>query len=260
MLWGVKIPAALVGLSIVVIGCSPASPPPAGPTSDAPGPPNARPGVIERHADQFANELPRRPPGSNEEQVAASYILGFLQQAGYPGRLEGVPVADLIRSTNVIATPPGGATPEYLVAVPDGTPSNEALDAHSIGVFLEVARALSVRKPAHPVEFVALGAEFAEQEAGTLGSRAMASLLREESLEPQIIYLSPELSGDSFHAEGPLASRFKAVPRPGIGPLNQIALAAANAYRNEGFEVTVIDGHPSVVADTLLEFLSRSTG
>jgi hypothetical protein len=259
MLWGVKIPAALVGLSMIVAGCS-TTPPPAGPTSEAPGPLNARPGVVERHATQFANELPKRPPGSNEEQIAASYILGFLQQAGYPGRLDGVPVADLIRSTNVIATPPRGAAPEYLVAVPSGTPSNEALDAHSIGVFLEVARALSVRQPAHPVEFVALGAEFAEQEAGTLGSRAMASLLREESFEPQIIYLSPELSGDSFYAEGPLASRFRELSSSGVAPPHEIALAAADVYRNEGFEATVIDGHPTAVADTLLEFLSRSTG
>ena len=260
MLLRVKTPKVLVGLSIVVIGCS-TTPRATGPTSEAaPGPPNARPGVIERHAAQFAKELPRRPPGSNEEQVAASYILGFLQQATYPGRLEGVPVADLIRSTNVIATPPRGAAPEYLVAVPSGTPSNAALEAHSIGVFLEVARSLSVRRPGHAVEFVALGAEFAEQEAGTLGSRVMASLLRDDSFHPQIIYLSPELSGDSFYAEGPLASRFKPASSSRVAPLHEIALAAADAYRNEGFEVTVIDGDPTVVADTLLEFLSRSTG
>jgi len=259
MLWSVKTPAVLVGLSIVVMGCS-TTPRPTGPISEAPGPPNARPGVIERHATQFATELPRRPPGSNEEQVAASYILGFLQQANYPGRLEGVPVADLIRSTNVIATPPRGAAPEYLVAVPSGTPSNVALEAHSIGVFLEVARGLSVRRPGHAVEFVALGAEFAEQEAGTLGSRVMATLLREDSFDPQIIYLSPELSGDSFYAEGPLASRFEAASSSGVAPLPEIALAAADVFRNEGFEVTVIDGDPTVVADALLEFLSRSTG
>jgi len=259
MLWSVKTAATLIVVSILALGCSPA-PSPKSTSSEAPGPPNARPDVIERHATQFADELPERPPGGNEEQVAASYILGFLQQARYPGRLDGVPVADLIRSTNVIGTPPTGATPEYLVAVPYGTPPNEALDASSIGVFLEVARALTVRKPDHSVEFVALGAEFAEQEAGTLGSRAMASLLLDESLEPQIIYLSPELSGDSFYAKGPLASEFEPASSEGTALLPEVALAAAAAYRTEGFEVTVIDGDPDEVAATLLEFLSQSTG
>ena len=256
MLWGVKMTAVLVGLSLVVIGCSTTAPPPDS-SAVPPGPPDARPEAIERHATQFADELPERPPGGNEEQVAASYILGFLQQAGYPGRLDGVPVADLVRSTNVIGTPPRGATPEYLVAVPYGTPPNEALDAHSIGVFLEVARALSVRESDHAVEFVALGAEFAEQEAGTLGSRAMASLLHEESLEPRIIYLSPELSGDAFYAEGPLASEFEPASSAGTAPLHEVALAAADLYRNEGFDVTIVDGNAAEVADTLIEFLSE---
>jgi len=251
--------AVLIGLSIVVIGCS-TSTPSGGPLVEPPGPPDARPEVIERHATQFADEFPERPPGGNEEQVAASYILGFLQHAGYPGRLDGVPVADLVRSTNVIGTPPRGAAPEYLVAVPYGTPPNDALDAHSIGVFLEVARALSVRESEHAVEFVALGAEFAEQEAGTLGSRAMATLLQEESLEPQVIYLAPELSGDSFYAEGPLAGEFEPASSVSTAPIHQVALAAAAAYRNEGFEVTVIDGDPEEVAAALLEFLWQSTG
>jgi len=255
----VKTVAALIALSILVLGCS-SAPSPRSTSPEAPGPPEVRPGAIERHAAKFAEELPERPAGSNEEQIAASYILGFLQQAGYPGRLDGVPVADLVRSTNVIGTPPDGATPEYLVAVPYGTPPDEAPDAHSIGVFLEVARALSVMEPGHPVEFVALGAEFGQQEAGTLGSRAMATLLQEESFEPQIIYLSPDLSDDSFYAEGPLAGEFEPASSAGTAPLHQVALAAAKVYRNEGFRVTVIDGNPQEVALTLLEFLSRRSG
>lgn len=253
-----KLPALLAGLSIVVLGCS-SSPSPEVTRAEAPGPPEFQPEVIDRHAAQFADELPERPPGSNEEQVAASYILGFLQQAGYPGRLDGVPVADLVRSTNVIGTPPQGAPPEYVVVVPYGTPPNEALDAHSMGVFLEVARALSVRERGHSVEFVALGAEFAEQEDGTLGSEAMVSLLRAESLEPQIIYLSPVLSGDSFYAQGPLASEFEPDETANEPPLNQIALAAADAYREEGFDATIVDGDAEDVADTLLEFLSDTS-
>lgn len=251
-----KVLSLLAGLSIGALGCS-ASPSSEVARPDAPGPPDPQPEVIERHATQFADELPQRPPGSNEEQVAASYILGFLQQAGYPGRLDGVPVADLVRSTNVIGTPPGGATPEYLVAVPYGTPPNQALDARSLGVFLELARALSVRELDHPVEFVALGAEFAEQEKGTLGSVAMASLLQEESFEPQIIYLSPVLSGDAFYAQGPLASEFEPDVAASEPPMDQVALAAADLYRDEGFDVTIVDGDAAEVADTLIEFLSE---
>ena len=251
-----KFLALLAVVSIVVLGCS-ASPSSEVARPDAPGPPDPQPEVIERHATQFTDELPRRPPGSNEEQVAASYILGFLQQAGYPGRLDGVPVADLVRSTNVIGTPPEGADPEYLFAVPYGTPPNQALDARSLGVFLEIARALSVRELDHPVEFVALGAEFAEQEKGTLGSVAMASLLQEESFEPQIIYLSPVLSGDAFYAQGPLASEFEPDVAAGEPSLDQVALAAAEVYRNEGFDVTIVDGDAADVADTLIEFLSE---
>jgi hypothetical protein len=258
-LWSVKTAATLTALSILVLGCS-SAPSPQSTSPEAPGPSQVRPGAIERHAAKFAEELPERPPGSNEEQIAASYILGFLQQAGYPGRLDGVPVADLVRSTNVIGTPPDGATPEYLVAVPYGTPPDDALDAHSIGVLLEVARALSVVEPGHTAEFVALGAEFAEQGAGTLGSRAMATLLRGESFEPQIIYLSPDLSNDSFYAEGPLATEFEPASSAGTGPLHRVALEAAKLYRNEGFKVTVIDGNPEEVAITLLEFLSQRSG
>lgn len=240
-----------------MLGCS-ANPSSEVARPEVPGPPDPQPEVIQRHTTQFADELPERPPGSNEEQVAASYLLGFLQQAGYPGRLDGVPVADLVRSTNVIGTPPEGATPEYLVAVPYGTPANQALDARSLGVFLEVARALSVRGLDHPVEFVALGAEFAEREKGTLGSVAMASLLQEEKFEPQIIYLPPVLSGDAFYARGPLAGEFEPDVAPNEPAMDQVTLAAADVYRNEGFDVTIVDGDAPEVADALVEFLSAT--
>jgi hypothetical protein len=255
----VKLRTLVLVLAVTALGCS-SDPPREVAQTEPPGPPDPRAETIETHATQFSQELPQRPPGSNEEQVAASYILGFLQQAGYPGRLEGVPVADLVRSTNVIATPPRGADPEYVVALGYGTPPNDPLDAHSIGAFLELARALSVRAPDHPVEFVALGAEFAEQEDGTLGSKAMATLLIEESLEPQVIYLSPVLSGDGFYARGPLANEFEPEVQASEGPLHPVADTAASVYRDEGFDVTVIDGEPLEVAETLLEFLSTTSG
>jgi len=213
--------------------------------------------VINRHAAEFADEVPRRPAGSQQEQIAATYILGHLQQAGYPARLDGVPVGDLVRSTNVIAVPRGGAEPRYLVAVAYDTPEDESVSAVSIGVFLEVARALSVVGGDRPVEFVALGAEFAEPSEGHLGSRAMARLLTGDGFEPQIIYLSPELSGDALSSQGPLSEDLQA----GAGVTGDTqAAGAAEVFEEAGFEVTVVDGAPEVVARRLVEFLAGAPG
>jgi len=212
--------------------------------------------VIDRHAAEFADEVPRRPAGSQQEQIAATYILGHLQQAGYPARLDGVPVGDLVRSTNVIAVPRGGAEPRYLVAVAYDTPEDESVSAVSIGVFLEVARALSVVGGDRPVEFVALGAEFAEPSEG-LGSRAMARLLTGDGFEPQIIYLSPELSRDALSAQGPLSEDLQA----GAGVTGDTqAAGAAEVFEEAGFEVTLVDGAPEVVARRLVEFLAGAPG
>jgi len=213
--------------------------------------------VINRHAAEFADEVPRRPAGSQQEQIAATYILGHLQQAGYPARLDGVPVGDLVRSTNVIAVPRGGAEPRYLVAVAYDTPEDESVSAVSIGVFLEVARALSVVGGDRPVEFVALGAEFAEPSEGHLGSRAMARLLTGDGFEPQIIYLSPELSGDALSSQGPLSEDLQA--GGGVTGDTQAA-GAAEVFEEAGFEVTVVDGAPEVVARRLVEFLAGAPG
>ena len=76
---------------------------------DVEGPPEVQLDVVEQHAEQFETDVPERPAGSEEEQIAAAYILGTLQQNGYFARLDSVPVADLFRSTNVIAEPEGGA-------------------------------------------------------------------------------------------------------------------------------------------------------
>lgn len=213
--------------------------------------------VINRHAAEFADEVPRRPAGSQQEQIAATYILGHLQQAGYPARLDGVPVGDLVRSTNVIAVPRGGAEPRYLVAVAYDTPEDESVSAASVGVFLEVARALSVVGGDRPVEFVALGAEFAEPSEGHLGSRAMARLLTGDGFEPQIIYLSPELSGDALSAQGALSEDLHA--ESGVTGDTQAA-GAAEVFEEAGFEVTVVDGAPEVVARRLVEFLAGAPG
>ena len=198
------------------------------PRPEPSGPPTPEASVVDDHAAQFADEVARRPAGSQQEQIAATYILGHLQQAGYPARLDAVPVGDLVRSTNVIAVPPQGAEPRYVIAVPYDTPPDEALDAHAIGVFLEVARALSVRNLDHAVEFVALGAEFSELGDRGRGSRALVERLKDDGVDPEILYLDPG---------APVKSSLEIL-------------------EDAGLDVTLVSGSPEGVAERLMELLS----
>jgi hypothetical protein len=157
--------------------------------------------------------------------------------------------------------PPQGDEPRYVIAVPYDTPPGEALDAHAIGVFLEVARALSVRGLDHAVEFVALVAEFTEPGEGSSGSRALVERLADEGIAPQIIYLSPQLiqggaPGDGFYAEGPLADQLEertTLEKQNAGPAVRSSL---KLYAEAGFEATLVGGVPEVVAQKLIEFLA----
>jgi hypothetical protein len=151
------------------------------PSVEPTGPPTVRPEVAERHAREFRTDLSDREPGSQGEEAASVYLLGHLQQAGYTVLLDPVPVANLVRSTNVVALPPSGADPTVVVVVP----YDDSGDPGAIGSFLELARALRVAAPEHSVEFVALGAE----SAGRRGSRRLI-----ESLDdPRVV----ELGGGS---------------------------------------------------------------
>ena len=151
------------------------------------GPPQVQSEVIERHAEQFEQDLATRPAGSQQEFAAATYLTAHLQQGGYVVRLEDVPVANTVRSSNVIGLPPSGADPRIVVTVSYDTPSDRPdRDAGDIGAFLEVARALRVTQADHDVEFVALGA----QSEDMLGARRLAQLLIEAEVEPQIVHLA----------------------------------------------------------------------
>src|SRR5688500_17656446 len=81
------------------------------------GPPQVQREVIARHAEQFEQDLATRPAGSQQEFAAATYLTAHLQQAGYVVRLEDVPVADTVRSSDVIGRPPSGADPKVVVTV-----------------------------------------------------------------------------------------------------------------------------------------------
>ena len=157
------------------------------PTASPSGPPTIESDAIGKHAEEFTQDLPDREAGSQEEFAAATYITAHLQQAGYVVEFDSVPVANTVRSTNVVALPPSGEDPEYLVSVA----YDAAGDPASIGAFLELARALRTAVPDHSVEFVALGAESAPVEGGLLGTRRMIKLLEDRELNPEISVLTP---------------------------------------------------------------------
>ncbi|HEV3473633.1 MAG TPA: hypothetical protein VG408_10625 [Actinomycetota bacterium] len=154
----------------------------------ASGPPTIDYQLVRQHALQFDVDVPSRPPGSQHELAAATYIVGHLQLAGYSPTLSAVPVADQVQSTNVVALPPIGEDPEVVVTVGyahDGEGSGTGLQ---IGLFLELARALNVAAPEHAVGFVATG-------AGDLGEATLRGFLDERGLDPELIGI-PALGGD----------------------------------------------------------------
>ena len=207
---------------ISLVACTPNETP--RPTASPTGPPTIQAEAIEAHARQFEEELPERTAGSQQEFAAATYITAHLQQAGYVVEFDSVPVANTVRSTNVVALPPSTEDPEYLVTVA----YDEGSDEHAIGVFLELARSLNAAQPGHSVQFAAVGAENAEVEGGDLGSRRMIKLLLDRELEPEVIAV-----------DGSLATK--------------------ELYEAAGFEYRVL-GSGAAVAEETLEFLIANAG
>ena len=156
--------------------------------------------LVETHGDQFDEDVPVRAPGSQEEAVAGSYLLGHLQLAGFAPFLDPVPVRDQVRSTNVVAPPPSGVPPDVVVAVAYDTASGNEVTGQRIGLFLEMARALNVADPQHEVAFVAMGAESVEHR----GSRRLAQYMLDEGWEPVVYTIGDELASeqDAMSAAG----------------------------------------------------------
>lgn len=159
------------------------------------GPPTIDYDLVRQHALQFDVDIPSRPPGSQHELAAATYILGHLQLAGYSPTLAAVPVADQVQSTNVVAFPPSGDDPEVVVTVGyahDGRGQGEGAE---IGLFLELARAINVRDPDHGVGFVALG-------SGAHGHQTFLRFLESRGLSPQVLHIVPNVVPVGFGAFG----------------------------------------------------------
>jgi hypothetical protein len=201
------------------------------PVVQSPGPPNISADAVQKHAEQFEEDLPTRPPGSQEEFAAATYITGHLQQAGYVVRLDSVPVANAVRSTNVVALPPSGNDAETIVTVSyDTERGTRDVDGSELGAFLELARALKAADQQHSVQFIALGAE----SQSALGSKRLARLLLDEETDPQIVHILDPISNPSDSAAT-------------LAPLGRA-----------GFTLMFIEGEGVRVARTLLTRLQRS--
>jgi hypothetical protein len=221
------------------------------------GPPEIRYDVVRQHALQFDVDIPDRPPGSQHELAAASYILGHLQLAGYSPRLDSVPVKDAVNSTNVVAFPPNGSKPKFLVTIPYDTGDPTVQKGHELGLFLELARALTVANPDHQVGFVALGAESADAR----GSRRLAQFLLDEDVDPSVILIKhdPSVQG-SFYTFGAC-----------MGPVEGGIYASSftdsacrdmdahnSVFSDAGFQFTFVAGDIQRMGTALFDFLTRS--
>lgn len=237
-----------------------ASAPERGPVTPA-GPPEVQVELARTHAAELDDDIGARPAGSQQEQAATVYLTAHLQQAGYVVFLDGVPVADLVRSTNVVARPPSGEEPEIVVVAAYDTPVDAPGGGPAVGLLLELARALEVAVPDHSVEFVALGAEHATVEGGRLGSRRLANALLEGDGAPYVVVLgdvrddvdclrfegaSDEL--ERFAPEGASPCDTSWGPDPSPGETREVFEAA-------GFDSGLIQGALGPAGTTMLELL-----
>ena len=208
------------------------------------GAPTIEAGTVREHAQQFAEDVPVREPGSQEELAAASYILGHLQQAGYVPLLDPVPVEDLVESTNVVALPTEG-DPTTVVAVSYGSSAKDTGGGEAIGAFLELARSVNVANPEHHVAFVALGAEESPQLGSALGTRRLIQYLDDEGFAPHVITLE---GGPELTASGSLAGEVVAGAESSDDPSDDV-------FEGSRLQHTTVSGPPEEVADALLDYL-----
>jgi hypothetical protein len=228
---------------------------------DVDGPPEVEAQVVSEHAEQFDKDLKVRVAGSEEEQAAASYILGILQQNGYFVRLEAVPVADLFQSTNVIAQPASGDVPTAMVVLPYSNAPGVKPDGPALGLFLELARALNVADPTHSVQFTALGAEFAEAEGGNLGSRRLAQLLIEEDKDPFIVQFADISPSGPASITGDRADEATSIAEDlAVAGGSVPETLEPDVFKSAGFDRLVISGGVEAVGALLVEFLQTVDG
>lgn len=234
------------------------------PSASPSGPPQIQTDALDAHAEEFTQDLSGREAGSQEEFAAATYITAHLQQAGYVVEFDSVPVANTVRSTNVVALPPSTEDPEYLVAVA----YDSGGDPGAIGAFLELARALRAADPDHSVQFVALGAESAQVEGGTLGSRRMIRLLQDRELDPEVLVLTakqhpswPLLKAYGSSAGDLIQLSFEMHCPECNGVTDELLTDPTNeAFAAAKLDTTLVVGRPDRTGPVLLRFLTQESG
>jgi hypothetical protein len=245
-------------LAIGLASCTTAGP--QRPEVEPTGPPAVQVEDVEEHAAQFDDDLPDRRAGTQNEEVASVYLLGHLQRAGYVIRLDAVPVRNLVRSTNVVAVPPSTEDPAAVVVVPYDTGEDPEPTGASLGLFLELARALRVAVPDHSVEFAALGAEHSDVSGSRLGSRRLIQGLLDDDLDPVVIELLPPGDGTGFFARGSAAPGINdAAERVGVDfpPSPLKTMPDEQLWQRAGLEFAAVAGAPEDVGRVLLEYLSE---
>jgi hypothetical protein len=249
--------------ALIVLGCACTSAGEGSSHVEPTGPPFLRRQLITAHARQFDTDIADRKAGTQGEQAASAYILGHLQQAGYVVLLDAVPVANLIRSTNVVAEPPSGGDPLAVVAVPYDLPPDAASarrEGDALGVMMELARALRAAAPDHSVEFVALGAEYSNEGGGRLGSRRLAQALIDDDVHPLVLTFDIEDEGEPL-LEGQVPPALEREARAdfgsevlGTGRVDEVGAL----FRQAGFGVVEMSGPPLAWGNPLLRYLESA--
>jgi hypothetical protein len=220
--------------------------------NEASGPPEVRPEVVGRHAEQLDYELGPRPAGSQREQIAAQYVLGHLQRAGYLVSLDTVPVGNLVESTNLIALPPSEHDPKVVVTAPYDSPEGTATGGEEVGFLLELARAFNVASPDHDVEFAALAADSTGGQIGRLGSRRLVRDLLDEGVRPAIVEIRDIEQGDPADARGPLA---KEIVPSASRPIDDVGM-----FARAGMQHASVLGDPEELGALLIDYLEQAGG
>jgi hypothetical protein len=253
--FGMRTAGSALLMAMFVAGC-------ARPVSHAPppriGPPSVRPARVQRLARWFDSNDPDRAAGSQQELVAASYLLAHLEQAGYLVNLDPVPVGNLLHSTNVIALPPSGAA-STVVVVDFDTSASSPSDGPAIGTFLEVARALRVLHPHHSVEFAALGAEHIAVNGGEVGARSLVEVLKSQNLQPRIVRLGGVGEDQpDVEAAGPAADSIRSAAASLHVEVRTVGPAPTDVLTQAGFAESVIEGS-LLAGPALFAHLARVT-
>ena len=164
-------------------------------------------------------------------------------------------MGDLVESTNLLGFPPSGKDPTTIVTVAfDSRPDDDPW-GQSIGLFLELARALYASDPDHRVQFVALGAE---RTTDHKGSRRLAQQLREAQTDPFLVTVaavSPE-APLSFVGDG-AAEIAGTADDMGLESAEADfgSLADVDVFGRAGFDHLLVTGPPDEVGPVLLEWL-----